>query len=302
MKCLKCLATITEIGHYGLHRECFLSWFKVTDTYEFVSLTRRSSDSQKNLSTPNTSTQNTSFFHGKFKKYSADLAGASYILKMKEDEAEELPQVEYLCNQIAQKLGIPVADFYFVDFEGEKVFVTKNFIKKGVPSDLQHIYHHRPDEKHDCETLIDIVAKKTNRLYDVRVLIHTILFDALIGNHDRHGRNLAFIVTSGNNVLSPIYDNVSGLALEKGPMLKMQFNPLGKIATEKTTEPSIKDYVEDLYRLGYGEVVKEFFDKIDLKEIERLIEDSFCSGLMKDAIRKLFKNRYEEFGNEVKSR
>src|SRR5690606_39155464 len=124
--------------------------------------------------------QNTSFFHGKFKKYSAELEGASYILKMRESDAPELPEVEYLCNQIGDSLSLPVADFYIIDFEGEKVFVTKNFVKRTAPSDLQHIYHFREDSKHNCEALIQVITEKTKRPYDVGVLIDTILFDSLI--------------------------------------------------------------------------------------------------------------------------
>lgn len=97
--------------------------------------------------------------------------------------------------------------------------------------------------------------------YDVNVLINTILFDALIGNHDRHGRNLALIVTSVSSVLSPIYDNVSYLSLEKGNMLKADFNPTGKISTQSTYEPSMKDYVVELKRLGYKENLNEFLSK-----------------------------------------
>src|SRR5205814_655011 len=98
---------------------------------DFLSLTRRHSSA---ISEP----QNTSFFHGRFKKYSAELGGVPYILKMRQTEAPELPEVEYLCNQIGKFLGVPVAEFFIVSFERDKVFVTKNFIKPGQLTDLQH--------------------------------------------------------------------------------------------------------------------------------------------------------------------
>src|SRR5439155_10133966 len=164
----------------------------------------------------------------------------------KQKEAPELTEVEYLCNQIGKILEIPVADFYFIDFNGDKVFVTKNFIKNGAPIDLQHIYHFRSDDQHNCETLTKLIAQKTQRPHDVLIFIRTILFDALIGNHDRHGRNLAFIVSAKNIVLSPIYDNVSYLSLEEGQMLKADFNPTGKISTSETREPNMRSYVKEL--------------------------------------------------------
>lgn len=298
MNCLKCLAPlIPEVSHYGLHADCFIAWFKTAGPSEFVSLTRQSSQSPDNAN--KISPQNTSFFHGKFKKYSAELDSASYILKMREIDAPELPEVEYLCNQIGASLSLPVADFFIIDFEGDKVFVTKNFIKRAAPSDLQHIYHFRPDDKHNCETLIQVIIEKTKRPYDVGVLIDTILFDALIGNHDRHGRNLALVITSGNIALSPIYDNVSYLGLEKGGMLKADFNPLGKIATQETIEPSMVHYIRELKRLGYKDRVQEFHARVKMGSILNLIQKSLCSDLMRAAMLKLITKRYKELEDEL---
>lgn len=297
MQCLKCLKEIesSTADHYGLHPECFQEWFNVTETEKFTGLQRRHSSS---LETPNShSKQNNSFFHGKFKKYSASLAGNSYILKMRQDDAPELPEVEYLCNQIGKELSIPVAEFYYIDFYGDKAFVTKNFIKQDSPIDLQHIYHFRPDEEHSCEGLINTISKETGRPLDTRIFINTLLFDSLIGNHDRHGRNLAFIVTSSSTKLSPIYDNVSYLSLETGPMLQADFNPTGRINTKDTFEPSMIDYVHEFKRLGYQGEIDNFYKRLSISKINQLINDSFCSELMKQAIKRLIEKRFEELEN-----
>jgi len=298
MNCLKCRLQIDHpsSAHYGLHPDCFTEWFKALKTAEFVSLQRRSSTSDQSANQP---PQNTSFFHGKFKKYSADLDGQSYILKMRQDEAPELPEVEYLCNQIGKLLGISVAEFYFIDFNGDRTFVTKNFIKPGAPTDLQHIYHFRSDDKHSCEGIINVITEKTQLPYDVRMFIKTILFDSLIGNHDRHGRNLAFIITAKNTSLSPIYDNVSYLSLESGNMLKADFNPTGKITTSITLEPSMRDYVKELKKLGFGDDIQEFYKNIKLPQLYQIIDESFCSTLMKEAIKALIKKRFVELENEL---
>jgi hypothetical protein len=300
MNCLKCYSQIDNpsTAHYGLHFECFTMWFKAPTIAEFVSLQRRSNAT----SDPSSSQiqQHNSFFHGKFKKYSADLNGDSYILKMRQEEAPELPEVEYLCNQIGRLLGIPVADFYFIDFNGDKTFVTKNFIKSGAPIDLQHLYHHfKADDQHSCEEIIRIIIEKTKRPHDLRIFIKTLLFDALIGNHDRHGRNLAFIVTANNTILSPIYDNVSYLSLEKGNMLKADFNPTGKICTQETYEPSMRHYVKELKRLEYQDDIQEFYRNIQMNQLIQLIDESFCSVPMKEAIKALIKKRFGELESEL---
>lgn len=298
MNCLKCRLQIDHpsSAHYGLHPDCFTEWFKAPKTAEFVSLQRRSSTSEQSA---NQTPQNTSFFHGKFKKYSADLDGQSYILKMRQDEAPELPEVEYLCNQIGKLLGVSVAEFYFIDFHGDRTFVTKNFIKPGAPIDLQHIYHFRSGDKHSCEGIISVITEKTQLPHDVRMFIKTILFDSLIGNHDRHGRNLAFIITAKSASLSPIYDNVSYLSLESGNMLKADFNPTGKISTSVTLEPSMRDYVKELKKLGFGDDIQEFYKSIKLPQIYQVIDESFCSILMKEAIKTLIKKRFSELENEL---
>ena len=303
MLCLRCsspidLQDLEKRPHYGLHKECFLSWFNVPEIVYFTDLTRKSNQSFNT----GIHTKHNSFFHGAFKKYSATLCGSSYILKMREKEkGPELPEVEYLCNQIGKYLSIPVAEFYIVDFEGDKIFVTKNFATSNSPSDLQHIYHFLQGKEHNCKNLIQIVAEKTKRPYDVEILVQTILYDALIGNHDRHGRNLAFLTTSNNTALSPIYDNVSYLALEQGNMLKADFNPAGTIWIEGNTEPRMKEYTQELKQLGYKEIIKNFYNKIKMHELENLIRHSFCSKLMKDAISKLINKRFKELEDEIKS-
>jgi len=269
---------------------------------DFVSLTQRSSestDSKKN----NMSQENTSFFHGKFKKYSADLASESYIIKMREEkEAPELPEVEYVSNQIAHMLGLPIPEFYYIDFYGQKVFVTKVFIKKNSGSvNLEHIYKFRSDDKHSCEALAEVIGKTTSRPYDVEVFYNAVLFDALVGNHDRHGRNLAFLVTPSKTILSPIYDNVSYLSLVVGEMLRADFKPTGRIATSGTKEPTMIDYVKELKRLDQLELVQTFFNKVKMPKIEELINESFCSELMKVALKMLINKRYQELKNGLQN-
>lgn len=302
--CLKCRQAIVNVQpKYGLHPECFTAWFKVNPTEEFVSLTQRSSQSNDPESRNNQSLENTSFFHGKFKKYSADLATDSYIIKMREEkEAPELPEVEYVCNQIAHYLGIPVPDFYYIDFYTQKVFVTKVFIKKNSGFiNLEHIYKFRPDDKHNCECLSDVIKTTTNRPYDVEVFFNTVLFDALIANHDRHGRNLAFLVTTSRTILSPIYDNVSYMSLVSGEMLKAHFRPTGRIATSETKEPTMADYVKELKRLDQADLVQSFFGRIKISKIEELINESYCSALMKEALKKIINERYRELVNGLQN-
>jgi hypothetical protein len=303
MTCLRCRTEITgEEPKYGLHPACFTSWFKAAPNFEFVSITQRSATS-KDPEGQNIVQNNTSFYHGKFKKYSADLNNVDYIIKMREaKEAPELPEVEYLCNQIAHSLDIPVPDFFYINFYGENVFVTKNFIKKGgSAANLEHIHNYRADTKHNCEALIEVISTTTGRLYDVEVFLNATLFDALIGNHDRHGRNLGFVVTPSKSTLAPIYDNVSYLSLVTGEMLNADFNPTGRVATSETLEPSMKHYVQELKKLGYEDLARKFLSKVKPAKIEELIEASHCSPNMKVALKKIIGKRMKELTDGLQS-
>jgi HipA-like C-terminal domain len=302
-KCLKCLREFSEEAtHYGLHHSCFLSWFAVKEPLEFTSLARKT-PSKEPPASGERQHDNSSFFHGKFRKYSADLGGASYILKVKENEAPELPDVEFLSNQIAELLGIPTAKFYFIELFGERAFVTKNFVEKKTNTNLSHIYHYQQEKTpRDCEVLINIISEETKRYIDIETFVNVCLFDSLIGNHDRHGRNLGLLVTPKGTVLAPIYDNPSALGLENGNWLKADFSPKGRIPTKDSNEPTSRDYVGEFNRLGYMEQVQAFVKKVSIPKIDALIDSSFCSDLMKTAMKNLINKRAEEMQDELSKR
>jgi hypothetical protein len=119
---------------HGLHLKCFIKWFGVND--EFSNLMQRKAISLKN----NFNKINSSFFHGKFRKYSANLGKTSYILKVKQKDYPELPCSEYLCNQIAKLLKIDIPEFYLIRFNGVlDTFVSKNFMQNIPNSTLMHM-------------------------------------------------------------------------------------------------------------------------------------------------------------------
>src|SRR3990167_5176274 len=108
MQCLKCRRDLTTTEYYGLHAKCFEAWFHVSPHEEFTALQQKTGGASH--SRGDLTDNNTSFFQGKFKKYAAELNGQRYKLKMRQEEAPEIPEVEYLCNQIGAYLNIPVAE------------------------------------------------------------------------------------------------------------------------------------------------------------------------------------------------
>lgn len=165
-----------------------------------------------------------------------------------------------------------------------------------VGSNLIHIYHFiKADKEFNIENLFKIIEEKTGKYAELKKFIRLCLFDALIGNHDRHGRNLGFIQSASKYILSPCYDNPSYLAIADEDFLGTDLNPRGKIYTSTTKEPGMADYINEFIRLGYKVEVQEFFKIISLEKIQNLIEESFISQKRKQAFINLITKRYMEF-------
>ena len=293
LRCYKCRKLLDPLRRrHGLHVECFQDWFSLENENEdFKDLYLRRDNNTK---TSQPHSPNASFFHGKFKKYSARLGKDQYILKLSE-EYPELAKTEFLCNQIASSLGLSIPPYFLISFSEEiDCFVSYNFMQGTTPSDLKHIWHYLNEgDSYSVKTLIRVIQAQTGRLKEIRKFIFLTLFDALIGNNDRHGRNLAFIVTSKGHLLSPTYDNPSYLGIEDECLLGAEHSPRGAIATENTMDPLMGDYAAEFIQLGYRIEVETFFQAIDLEKIEDLVEDAFIFEKRKKAMMRLIQQRYE---------
>ncbi len=295
-ECFKCRQVIESNEVYGLHEQCFMDWFSVQKILEFHDLDPKN-NSAKTQSQEIKKKVDT-FLHGRYLKYSARLGSIEYILKIQEDEFPELPVTEYVCNGIAEILGIDIPPYHLIDFNGRVTFVTRNFMQDHVGT-LHHIYKFLPDgeENHNCEEIMRLILEQTGKLADVARFIEICLFDSLIGNHDRHGRNLGIIETTKAKKLAPMYDNPSLFGTEKEFMLGAHFNPSGCIWTVKTKEPKPRDYIEEFNRLGHKKVVNLFSGKAIARfpKIIDLVRNSALSQKRKKAFVKLLEERIGEF-------
>jgi hypothetical protein len=293
--CFKCSKVVEPQDFlYGLHKSCFYAWFALNIPADFQDVVLAKEDSSR-FDQP---AINASFLQGKFKKYSAKLNDHLYILKVQEEDYPELPAVEYLCNQMAQKIGLTVPSFYLISFPNEiyaKVaFIVDNFMKKHIPGNLIHIYHFIGEQPFTIQTIFNVIEKKVGRLEALKQFVFLCLFDALIGNHDRHGRNIGLIETKKGYELAPFYDNTSYIGIEDQSFLLANHNPRGKIGTLDNDEPTMKDYVIDFRRMGFDHWFDEFLQKVEKANIPHFIETSFLSEKRKKGFSNLIGRRLQE--------
>lgn len=291
--CCKCAAELTvDKSWYGLHQNCFEKWFNLPSATQFLDLVARSQSQapQEDLAA------NISFFNGAYRKYSARLGETHFILKVQQSDYPELPATEFLCNQIYESLKIDVPNYYLVRFpEDQFCFVTRNFMSGLFAADLVHIYHYVKNGKnHDCESLVTIIGEQTGRRNEQERFVYLTLADSLIGNHDRHGRNLGFIQSAKGMQLAPFYDNPSAIALEGHSILGADLQPRGAIFTKDTDKPTMKDYVLEWKRLGFEDTVDHFRRNHSLENIEQLIKNSHLHEKRRKALFNLITKRSEE--------
>lgn len=264
------------------------------------SLTKKDAISGNPGSALSASPHLTSYFGGNYKKYEGRLGESSYIIKLSKPEYPELAPVEFVCNKIAYDCGLAVpTPFTLLDFgNGELAFVSRNFMEKRLSNaTLNHLYHYLPagETHYNVEEIGNAIFRETQSVQDVEMFFRMLLFDALVGNHDRHGRNLALIETSKGKRLAPIYDNPSYLGLESGALLKAHHAPYGKIWTRNSQKPSMADYVHELFRLDALHVTQAFFKATKLpKLLERISESPSVSPEMQAALRRLISERHKE--------
>lgn len=278
----------------GLHTSCFCDWFGLESVEPFQDVVARGEETT--LPCDWMVRIASSFFHGKFRKYSALLGQKSYILKVQQPEYPELPATEFLSNQIAKRLRLRVPAHFLIRFEDRKdAFVCENFMQEHIGSDLVHIYRYlKTPDQFSCEGLLRVLEEEIGRLEEIERFVELCLFDALIGNNDRHGRNLGIVKSGRQSLLAPFYDNPPYLALEDPDFLNVQHEPRGAIATQTTLEPTMKDYVQEWIRLDIDEPIKRFRNRVNILEINELIQSSFISPKRQNALIRLIERRYKE--------
>lgn len=304
-KCIYCNNQDSKPFKHGYHLECFKLAMNIKDiNSDFEELLLKEGDGKSGNERLKRITTST-FYHGAFKKYSAKIENKKFILKIREKDYPELPQIEYLSNKIAQALGIEVAPYLYIKFNNKiPAFCTQNVLDYHDKGNLVHIWHYliKKNQQNELEELtlkniIKIILTETSRPIDIKKFIEISLFDMIIGNGDRHGRNLALIEKQGKKILSPAYDNPSNIGIIEDGMLGVDLRVKGRIYTDNNREPTLKDYIEEFEELGYKKICDDFMKKAINLNYKEIIEDRNInvSNKRKKAFFKLIQTNLEGF-------
>lgn len=172
---------------------------------------------------------------GKQPKYWFKSYGNRYLFKLatlKNDGTPVYNDVsECMAADVAKFIGVPTADYYLCDNNGQKGVITKDFLNNDSEGPKR-------EEFFDGVFLINqidpgfkntsLVNPKTHQYYTVdlilrsvekygirREVLNMLVFDALIGNRDRNPSNYGIIVNHENNTIrfAPLYDNCTSLGV-----------------------------------------------------------------------------------------
>ena len=287
MKCYNCKKEIERKEfnrHYGMHKKCLADVFGDLKFKNIV----ETKEGKKDVFLSNV---NSSYFHGAFKKYSAMMGEEYYLFKLPQEGFKYISVVEYATNKMAQALEIPVPKFSLINLRGEKIFVTKNFMQNYNMANLIHIYHYLEgrEANYNIKYLISKIKELSDNSEDYYTFIKVCIFDALVGNIDRHGRNLALIDIGSKVFLSPIYDSVSFLATTDRSMRGEDLSAEGAIGISGVKRPMIRDYIEGFIELGCKKEVMEYLALIRKTDIEKIISESLLINDVKKAFIKFVK-------------
>jgi hypothetical protein len=307
-KCLFCNNDIDQkkIKH-GHHVTCFNQLFNLeNDEADFEDLLLKESDGKSGEDRHVTRITST-FYHGAFKKYSARIESRKFILKVREKDYPELPQVEFISNKIAEALGIEVAPYYYILLNNTiPAFCTRNVLDFHEKGNLVHIWHYLKKEDGTLNELtlknvIQILNQETKRPIDIKKFIELSLLDMVIGNGDRHGRNLALIEKQGKKILAPAYDNPSNMGILEDGMLGVDLRVKGKIFTENSEEPTLLDYISEFTDLGYGSICDDFLKKAKNLDYQKIINQNSAkmSAKRKKAFLSLIKKNLKEIEDDL---
>lgn len=234
---------------------------------------------------------------GKQPKYWLLSYGNKYLFKLgtlKQDGTPIYNDVsECMAADLSRYLGIPTAEYYLCDNNGEKGVITRDFLDNDLEGPKKEEFFdgvyliHQIDPGFKNKWLIN---PKTHQYYTVDLILSSVeeyglrkdalnmlVFDALIGNRDRNPSNYGIIVNHENGSVrfAPLYDSCASLGISMvDHRLAKCFDDKGDIVDEEHLNVVIHKHIVGKVTLDRFLQYKDkiVWDKEETKRILSLIE------------------------------
>lgn len=169
------------------------------------------------------------------------------------DDKNVSAEYEAMCNDIAERMGVKVPEYKIKDGK----FYSRSFLRKDVEFvSFKDILGWK--QKTFAEYVQFIIAK-TRNVACAEAFMRVCLFDALIGNDDRHNDNIGFLYNKAHHTpyyrLAPSFDNHGALGCKARYKLKNRLRI--KVGNEENT--TIAHYAQAIIELGFKDIVDEFY-------------------------------------------
>ena len=132
---------------------------------------------------------------------------------------------EFFCMKLAKKIGFDVAEVFFKQFKDQPYLLIRRYDRAEYKGHVIRIHQEdfcqalglMPEQKYQgieggpgIETCLKLISQhSTLKGLDTIRLIHSVIFNYLIGNSDAHGKNFSLLYESDKTRLAPFYDLIS---------------------------------------------------------------------------------------------
>lgn len=222
----------------------------------------------------------------------------AYIAKSAEKWYPHESVVEYMINKIGEELGLYINDVELLQINTQIRFLSKYFLNKNETlvhgaeicgqylNDVDLAAQIANDQKSArelftfefiCEAIRSVFPQPCEAIIDQ--VVKMIIFDALVGNNDRHFYNWGIIITKKKTekqpIFAPIYDSARGLLWNKSDENIINYKRIhesgGKKVANYIDEASPRISIEGNSSVNHFELVE--FLKKHKSEYKVLIEE-----------------------------
>ncbi|MGG0031613.1 HipA domain-containing protein [Priestia megaterium] len=208
-----------------------------------------------------------------------------YMFKLPKEGTGEI-WAEKVASEIGKVLKLEMMDVAIAKYEDRQGLLLTNFVKYGEEEhfdggDLLKTIIDGFDPNDLTDYTLENILRCLVPLNLEKEIVKVIIFDALIGNQDRHCENWGVIQKGGDIRLTPIYDNGASLGFSnKEERVKMMlkdanmfgaFTNRGKsiIGIPSKKKPKIKALLHEIYAL-FPDVVSEEIERLNYLQTEEI--------------------------------